>query len=108
MVDDNKKNNEENKPQIDNTIAESQPFEDTRSAFFYGQKWNNLGKSAGGKDILGKQISANPKLHDKSFGKILLIGGVHGNETEGVKFMVEFVKEFALNDITFILLDIYA
>ena len=52
--------------------------------------WKNLGMSSGGHPIIYKhlKLDENPK-------RILLIGGVHGNETEGVQFMHEFCLEFA-------------
>ena len=77
--------------EIKEVLKESLPYADTSRAIFSGSDWNILGKSAGGHDITGKLLSAEPGAK-----KVLLIGGVHGNETEGVRFMEEFVREYAL------------
>jgi protein MpaA len=73
-------------------LKESLPYIDTSRAIFSGPAWEIIGKSAGGHDIVGKLLS------EKSGAKkALLIGGVHGNETEGVRFMEEFTREFAID-----------
>jgi protein MpaA len=73
-------------------IKPSIPYENPQKAIFSGSTWEVLGKSAGGHDICGKLLPARTDSR-----RILLIGGVHGNETEGVSFMEQFVNEFALN-----------
>ena len=76
-------------------LKESVPYQDTSKAIFKGESWNVLGRSALGHDITGKVLSGS-----KNAKKALLIGGVHGNETEGIRFMEEFVREFALESST--------
>jgi len=74
-----------------NALKESLPYGDTSRAIFTGPEWECIGTSAGGKDIVGKLLSGQ-----QGGKRALLIGGVHGNETEGVRFMEDFVREFAL------------
>lgn len=76
-----------------NTLKESLPYEDTSRAIFGGPDWEILGKSAEGHYITGKRLHSKPNSK-----KALLIGGVHGNETEGVRFMEDFVREFILGN----------
>ncbi|MDH4262811.1 MAG: DUF2817 domain-containing protein [Spirochaetia bacterium] len=73
-------------------LKESLPYGNTQNAIFSNSDWEIIGKSAGNKDITGKRLNGKPESK-----KALLIGGVHGNETEGIRFMEEFVREFALN-----------
>ncbi|MDH5718760.1 MAG: DUF2817 domain-containing protein [Spirochaetia bacterium] len=74
-------------------LKESIPFKNPKEAVFTGNGWFVVGQSAGKKDIMAKKLEA-----EKSKRKVLLIGGVHGNETEGVRFMVDFCKEFAKDE----------
>ena len=55
-----------------------------------GSHWATLGTSSGGHPIICRHLKASGSAQ-----RILLIGGVHGNETEGVQFMHEFCQEFA-------------
>jgi len=74
-------------------LKESLPYEDTSRAIFSGSDWETIGKSANNHNITGKLLKSAKK------GKnALLIGGVHGNETEGVRFMEDFVREFGLHN----------
>lgn len=71
-------------------IKASLPYLDHNTAFFNGAGWKELGRSAGNHPIMAKE------LRSKNAGakRALLMGGVHGNETEGVRFMEEFTREF--------------
>ncbi|MES0490004.1 MAG: M14 family zinc carboxypeptidase [Leptospirales bacterium] len=81
--------------EIDNEeIKKSIPYEKPDTAVFSGPGWQTLGKSLQGRDISGKFIPASRD----SKGKVLLLGGVHGNETEGVRFMEDFTHEFGTGD----------
>ena len=73
---------------------------------FIGKRgWFEVGKSAGNRSIWAKKINSN-KGGIKP--KILFIGGVHGNENEGVAFAVDFCKEFAFeNETTDLSYDFY-
>ena len=70
-------------------IKESIKYPHPESALFKGDSWIEIGRSAGGHSISARRING------KSNKRILLIGGVHGNETEGVAFMVGFCNEMA-------------
>ncbi len=83
-MSDNDNDNEE--------IKESIPYEDPRSALFSGEGWEPLGYSVIGEAIQAKYL---PSASDDA-PIVLLIGGVHGNETEGIRFMEEFTREFVL------------
>jgi len=76
-------------PEPSETIKASLPYGDHSTAFFTGEGWVEIGRSAGNHPITGKLLRAKEARH-----RALLIGGVHGNETEGVKFMEEFTREF--------------
>lgn len=76
-------------------LKESLPYKDTSRAIFTGPEWESLGKSAGGHEITGKLLTGQ-----EGGKRTLLVGGVHGNETEGVRFMEEFAREFALDHST--------
>lgn len=80
---------------MEEVIKESLPYADTAKAIFAGNDWHCLGKSAAGHPIQAKTLQ-----NQQPQKKALLIGGVHGNETEGVRFMEDFVREFALNSDT--------
>ena len=75
-------------------LKKSLPYDKPENAVFSGPGWEVLGKTLQGRDISGKLIPAS----GDSKGRILLIGGVHGNETEGVRFMEEFTREFGMAD----------
>ena len=74
-------------------LPASKPFENPARILFQGNGWNTLTKSAGNRAIPFKVMTG--KNNNKN---IFLIGGVHGNETEGVQFMFDFCTEFALNN----------
>jgi len=76
-------------------IKASLPYADPRKAIFDGDGWDTMGTSVLGHPIKMKHLKGKP-----GGVNILLIGGVHGNETEGVRFMEEFTREFALNGDT--------
>lgn len=67
-------------------IPPSKPFDNPQDAVFTSNAWFEIGKSAGGRSIQARRFSGGAK-------RIMLIGGVHGNETEGVRFMVDFCRE---------------
>jgi len=71
-------------------LKESLPYPDPQSAFFSGAPWKTMGTSAGGRDVTGLLLE-----HSNNAPRVFLLGGVHGNETEGVAFMEGFVREFA-------------
>jgi len=80
----------------ENIIKPSIPYTNPQDALFSGERWENLGSSAGGHTITGNRL-----LSDKNSSPwVLLLGGVHGNETEGVRFMEEFTREFVLEKET--------
>ncbi|RME88662.1 MAG: hypothetical protein D6767_09815, partial [Candidatus Hydrogenedentota bacterium] len=71
-------------------LPPSEKYPNPETAFFY-EDFEVLGYSAGEKKITGKKwLPATAKK------KALLIGGVHGNETEGVMFMEAFCREFII------------
>ncbi|MDH4199108.1 MAG: DUF2817 domain-containing protein [Spirochaetia bacterium] len=74
------------------TLKESLPYGDTKKAFFQGSDWQSFGQSAGGHEITGKKLFGVENAR-----RALLVGGVHGNETEGVRFMEDFIREFAMS-----------
>ncbi|MDH5719606.1 MAG: DUF2817 domain-containing protein [Spirochaetia bacterium] len=76
-----------------NEIKESKKFKNYEDAVFEGGGWFILGHSAGQNKIMAKELRA-----ENSRKKVLLLGGVHGNETEGVQFMVDFCREFAKDE----------
>lgn len=73
-------------------LPPSQKIPDPRKALYERPDFTRLGESAGGNPIMAKRLN---KGKDK---RALLIGGVHGNETEGVAFMRGFCDEFANSD----------
>ena len=75
----------DNQPVLPSSI----PYTDHSTALFAGEDWIELGRSAGNHAITGKILRAVAGAK-----RVLLIGGVHGNETEGVRFMEEFTREF--------------
>lgn len=75
------------------SLKESIPYSNPESALFTEKPWEIIGKSAGKRDISGLQLT-----YDNKAPNVLLIGGVHGNETEGVAFMEGFVREFLPGD----------
>ena len=75
-------------------LPASKKFSNPKRALFQLENWENIGRSAGGHLIPYKYLPGkNPKNNT-----ILLIGGVHGNETEGVQFTYDFCNEFALRN----------
>jgi len=76
----------------ENIIKPSIPYTNPQDALFSGENWEELGQSAGGHPITGNRMLSSKK--DAPW--VLLLGGVHGNETEGVRFMEDFVREFIL------------
>ena len=84
-------------------LPKSIPINNHEDYFFRTSGWKSLGESAGGRNIYGRRLPKKQKnlkekksaLKDSSC--ILLIGGVHGDETEGIQFMAEFAKEFAIS-----------
>ena len=74
-------------------LPESKRFADNNDANFEGNGWFKIGESAGGRGIMAKDLKS-----ETSEKKVLLIGGVHGNETEGIRFMVDFCSEFAKDE----------
>ena len=80
-----------------NKLKDSIPFIDPKNQIPVSAGWQSLGKTAGGHDIMAKELQAEGEAR----GNILLIGGVHGNETEGVAFMKGFCDEFGENKSTY-------
>ena len=72
------------------TIKPAIPLKDPREPIYRKGNWIKKGKSAGNNPVFYKHLKAKK---DGAF-RILLIGGVHGNETEGVQFMHDFCCEF--------------
>lgn len=104
------KNLEENKSDLNShDIAQANelekksiPFKNPQATMFTSAGWQELGYSAGDRVITGKILrTQNPK------GKILMVGGVHGNETEGIVFMQYFCGEFACNNMSIFDYDIF-
>lgn len=71
-------------------LPPSRKYENPERAIHTENGFQELGKSAGGHPITYKVLPGKK-------GRALLVGGVHGNETEGVAFMEGFVKEFCLD-----------
>jgi protein MpaA len=71
-------------------LKNSLPYKDPSRAFFSGIGWESFGHSHQGKDIVGKKLLTG----SGNAARVLLLSGVHGNETEGVRFLEEFTREF--------------
>lgn len=78
---------------FDDDLKESIPYVNCSDALFQGEGWQEIGKSVKGELIRFKHLRAEKEGAPLA----LLIGGVHGNETEGVRFMEDFTREFALD-----------
>lgn len=75
-------------------VKPAQKYRDPQKALYARKDWAQIGKSAGGKTIFARHLVSEKE----PLGRILLIGGVHGNETEGVAFMQGFIEEFVVNN----------
>ena len=76
------------------SVKESQIYQNAEEALQYkGSGWLKDILSAGSRPIVYKHLKAKDNAK-----RILLIGGVHGNETEGVRFMKDFCDEFATGE----------
>lgn len=79
---------------MDIKLLPSKRFEDPKKEYTSLKEkfdFDPLGLSAGGNIIYGKTIIKQVIL---DCPKILFLGGVHGNETEGVAFCLDFIEEF--------------
>ena len=76
-------------------IEDSIRLEDPAQILNRNDRWKRSGMSTGDHPVIYRHLRSK-----KGSPRILLIGGVHGNETEGVQFMHEFCLEFADNHET--------
>lgn len=67
--------------------SESIPFEQPEAMLYSGAGWETFGKTSGGRNI---PYATYPNPESKKH--VLLIGGVHGNETEGIIFLHDFIE----------------
>ncbi len=84
-----------------NILATSIPFPQPIKIKFTGAGWHIVGYSTNYCPIYSKSLV--PRSRQINRPHILLIGGVHGNETEGVSFMYEFCDEFVCDHHIFAL-----
>jgi len=77
-----------------NVLATSRMYDLHDNAFFNGKEWKSAGNTLENRPIMYRIISSK----QENAKNVLLIGGVHGNETEGVRFMEDFTREFVLNN----------
>ncbi len=76
-------------------IKPAEQIKDKKCIFNRKGNWQNLGLSVGGHPIIYKHLPSN-----RNATRVLLLGGVHGNETEGVRFMHDFCFEFIDANVT--------
>lgn len=81
---------------------QSIPFQNPQMAMFVSAGWQELGHSAGDNVITGKILRTQ---HAKR--KILLVAGIHGDQTEGIAFMQYFCGEFACSQVSAFEQDIF-
>ena len=74
---------------MSDVIEPAEQIKDKKYIFDRKGNWQNLGSSAGGHPVIYKHLRSN-----KGVTRFLLLGGVHGNETEGIQFMHDFCCEF--------------
>ena len=81
-------------------LKNSQQFSNARGVydFFQTSRWDCIGRSYNNNNISALFFNKN-----KDVPKIMLIAGVHGNETEGVAFIYDFCKELLSAKNNFIL-----
>lgn len=76
------------------SIGKSKQYQNPHNAIFLASDgFEEIGQSAGGHPLMIKRLRGE----NQNLKKILLIGGVHGNETEGVAFMEGFCREFGIS-----------
>ena len=79
---------------MNETIKPAIPIKDPERILERKKKgWQELGLSVSGHPIIYKYLNSG-----KNASRILLLGGVHGNETEGIQFMHDFCLEFIDNN----------
>ena len=71
------------------TIKPAVRIQNPQHIFDRGEGWQKLGVSSGNRSIIYRHLKSG-----EGALRILLLGGVHGNETEGIQFMHEFCKEY--------------
>ena len=81
-------------------LKPSEKFSDAQAVLSTFKSLPVIGKSAGGLDIWGKRMTHGTR-------RMLLIGGVHGNETEGVAFTRDFFAEFFHSNATPLPVDLF-